>query len=336
MQGTALPILLTRLIGRLAAHRPRSVGRFALAGWVALACAMWLPASAAENSCGAFSGALPPRPAHARPASELMPQLEGLSGAARELAIATEVLAGNFPSFLRRIAPVRLAASSGQGQTTEVTFCAMPDYLAIGSDDDFVLVPMRLQTALFIAAKFGLLLPTSKMVDAIYRQATVRLQPQPLPAGPRMRSTDYFLRHNDMVAAQRAGLGATLGELTAGDKKDLVLSARLWLAPQQIAIYGWHRGVDRPIQPLSTVHGARYVDYSHGVRLVGPVAFVEGEARSLLDLLADAQLAPLLSDEGPLPDLSQLLHVLTNPADALSQELPARLAGSALRAAYER
>ncbi|HYA76565.1 MAG TPA: hypothetical protein VED83_06610 [Burkholderiaceae bacterium] len=336
MQRNAAPILLTQRIGRLAARGPRALAHFALAIWAALACALCLPARAAEDSCGAFAQALPPRSAHAIPASELVPRFEGLSGAERELAIAAEVLAGNFPSFLRRIAPVRLEALGGEGETTEVTFCAMPDYLAIGSDDDFVLVPMRLQTALFIAAQFGLLLPTSKMVDAIYQQAAVRLQPQPLPPGPQMRSTDYFLRHSDMVAAQRAGVGAVLGELTAGDKKDLVLSPRLWQAPQQIAIYGWHRDVGRPIQPLSTVHGARYVDYSHGVRLVAPIAFVQGKARSLVDLLADGRLAPLLSDEGPLPDLQQLLHVLANPADALSRELAARFARSAFRAAYER
>lgn len=321
---------------RPSARHPAALRGLALASWLAVACTARLPAHAAEDSCSAFARALPARPAGAQPASELMRRFENLSGAERELAIADQVLSGNFPRFLRRLAPVRLQADLGQGQTTQLIFCALPDYLAIGSDEDFVLMPMRLQTALFIARQFGMLLPTPKMVDAIYRQAAVRLQPQPLPAGPQMRSTAYFLRHNGMVAAQRDNLGAALGELTAGDKKDLVLSARLWQAPQQIAIYGWHWDIDRPIQTLSTVHGARYVDYSHGARLVAPIAFVQGKARPLVDLLADGRMAPLLSNEGPMPDLQRLLSVLANPADALSQELAARFAHSALRAAYAR
>jgi hypothetical protein len=48
------------------------------------------------------------------------------------------------------------------------------------------------------------------------------------------------------------------------------------------------------------VHGARYADYSHGVRLVSAMAYVDGAARPLLDLLEDPRLARLVSDEGPI------------------------------------
>jgi len=267
-------------------------------------------APAATEVCDQFSQGLPPRSPTAKSATELLERLEAMNTAERDVAIAAELLSGNIPGFLRRLAPVHLSGKLENGRSLEVTFCALPDYLAIGSDEDYLLVPMRLQTALVVAQEFGLLLPTTKMVDAIYRQASVRLKPQPLPAGPQMRSTDYYWRHNQMVAAQRVRVGLPLGSLTAGDKKDLVLSNRLWRAPGQIAIYGWHRDVERPIQPLSTVHGARYVDYSHGVRLVAPIAYVEGVARSLFDILNDGQLAPLLSDEGALPHLGELLDML--------------------------
>jgi hypothetical protein len=85
------------------------------------------------------------------------------------------------------------------------------------------------------------------------------------------------------------------------------MSSRLWSAPGRVAIYGWHRGPDAPIQPLSTVHGARYADYSHGVRLVGGVVYVDGAPRAIADVLADRRLAPLLSDEGPLPGVAELM-----------------------------
>jgi hypothetical protein len=80
----------------------------------------------------------------------------------------------------------------------------------------------------------------------------------------------------------------------------LVLTNRLLANPDRVAIYGWHEDGGRPIQPLSTVHGARYADYSHGVRLVSAMAYVDGAARPLLDLLEDPRLARLVSDEGPI------------------------------------
>jgi hypothetical protein len=265
-------------------------------------------------SCDQFAQSIPQRPSAALSSSSLIQQLQGMSEVERETAVADQLLAGNIPQFLRRLAPIRLAGQLPSGRAVQVTFCALPDYLAIGSDKDFMLVPMRLQTALVVASSYGFLLPTKKMVDAIYEQASLRLAPQPLPAVAEMRSTDYYWRHNQMVAGQRANFRRSLGVLTAGDKKDLVLSNRLWRNPQQLAIYGWHRAVDRPIQPLSTIHGARYVDYSHGVRLIAPVAYVDGEARSLFDVLEDPQLARILSDEGAIQHLVELLDILKNPS----------------------
>ena len=43
-----------------------------------------------------------------------------------------------------------------------------------------------------------------------------------------MRSTEYSLRHNELVRSQRAAQDISFGSLTAGDKKDLVLTNRLW------------------------------------------------------------------------------------------------------------
>jgi len=270
-------------------------------------------AAAPAVSCDEFAQRIPQRSAAALPASKLVERLKGMSGLERETAAAAQLLAGNIPDFLRHLVPIRLTGHLASGRTIHVTFCTLPDYLAIGSDDDFMLIPMRLQTALVVASSYGFLLPTTKMVDAIYAQASLRLAPQPLPAGAQMRSTDYYWRHNQAVAEQRSHYGLSLGVLTAGDKKDLVLSNRLWRNPRQVAIYGWHRAIGRPIQPLSTIHGARYVDYSHGVRLVASVAYVDGAARSLSDVLKDTQLASTLSDEGAIRHLVELLDILKTP-----------------------
>ena len=106
-------------------------------------------------------------------------------------------------------------------------------------------------------------------------------------------------------AARKAGHSPV--QLTAGDKKDIVLTNRLASNPGRVAIYGWHWPGGTPIQPLSTVHGAAYADYSHGVRLVSETAFVNGRAVPLGDLLADARYGPLLNNEGPVrPAVIQL------------------------------
>ena len=84
-----------------------------------------------------------------------------------------------------------------------------------------------------------------------------------------MTSTEYYRTHNTMIEKQsQTRLASRLGALVSGHKKDVVLTNRLITHPGQIAIYGWHRAKATPIQPLSTVHGAGYADYSHGIRLV--------------------------------------------------------------------
>jgi hypothetical protein len=233
----------------------------------------------------------------------------------RESAILDQALSGNFPTFLRRSNPVELKGRSAGGAPITITLCVSPDYLAIGSDTDYMFVPMRLSTAIAVANRYQALLPTRRMVDAIYDQAQVQLHPQPLPAGDTMRTTVYYWHHSELVRVQRSSFKEPPGALTAGDKKDLVLTNRSWTNLGKVAIYGWHLANGRPIQPLSTVHGARYADYSHGVRLVSAVAYVNGAAVSLLKLLQDPRLASLLSDEGVLRDPGDLLRVLeSSPA----------------------
>lgn len=269
----------------------------------------------AANACGARAGsAIAVRDARAPSGSAFADSVRNLDAEAREAAIRRELVAGNVPDFLRRLAPVRLRADAH-----EALVCVMPDYLAIGSDEDYLLVPMRLSTALAFAGRYGFVLPTRKLVDAIYAQSRVRLQPQPLPPGPEMVSTAYYEWHNALVQAQRAALTEPLGMLTAGDKKDLVITPRFWSKLQRVAIYGWHRGVGEPIQPLSTVHGRRYADYSHGARLIAANAYVDGVERPIVEILRDPQLSPLFSDEGALPRLPQLLALLSGPDVALGR-----------------
>lgn len=281
----------------------------------------------ASTKCSvALAQDMPTRLPTAPGGREFVERVWKISGAERDLAISAELLAGNLPQFLTKLKPVTLRGKLPNGETVKITLCVAPDYLAIGSNNDFVRVPMGLAAALAVTNRFGFVLPTPKMVDAIYRQAEAHLVPQPMSSGPEMRSTDYFWRHDQFIREQRQALHVPLGALTAGGKKDLVISNRLWRNLERVAIYGWQRKDGLPIQPLSTVHGARYADYSHGVRLVSNVAYVNDVARSIYDILKDPRLAAVLSDEGAIRVTELEVAACRGTADiAAALKAPSRL-----------
>jgi hypothetical protein len=187
-------------------------------------------------------------------------------------------------------------AAAGQ----EATYHVAPDYLAVGSEDDYVLMPLSPLTAQAIADRLGCTLPTPKMVDDIYAAAAVKLVPAPIAPSPAMTTMPVFLHHNEMVRTQRAQLGKPPGLLTAGHKKDVVMTRRVFESPGKVAIYGWHKKDGTPIQPLYTGHTVAHVDYSHGIRLVLRKLTVGGAPMTVDEVLADPRLAPLLSSDGVL------------------------------------
>lgn len=282
-----------------------------------------------DVSCpGALAAAIPARPSSSPDGTQFARQISHGETKERERAIEGELLRGNLPDFLRELKPVTLESRLPSGRKVTATICVLPDYLAVGSDEDFLRVPMDLHTATSVAGRFGFALPTRRMVDAIYAQSDAKLAPEPMAAGPQMSSTAYYVTHNDRISVQRAALEAPPGALLAGHKKDVVLTGRLASQTGKIAIYGWHRPGGRPIQPLSTVHGAGYADYSHGIRLVSGVVFIDGAATSLASVLRDPELASVLSDEGPLPDLGELMPVAPTPVAGLKDAV-AKRAGTA-------
>ncbi|MEA2733936.1 MAG: hypothetical protein QOE14_387 [Humisphaera sp.] len=234
---------------------------------------------------------IPDRPPNAPGGKSFAESISDLPPKARESAIVQEITRGNIPEFLRKFKTIR------------VDVCAyevMPDYLAIGRDDDFVRMPMTPQSAKAIADAFGCSLPTRKMVNDIYAAADVKLEPKPLTKD--RETIETFVQHNDIIEQQRAG--KPLGQLVAGHKKDVVISNRLKEKPNRVAIYGWHKLDGKPIQPLYIGHADYYVDYSHGIRLVKKTISMDGKPREIEDVLRDPESSKLLSDEGPIGELS--------------------------------
>ena len=243
-----------------------------------------------------------PRPPDAPTGSAFLKQIEALDRPQREAAILDQITRGNVPQFLRALKPIRIQATFEDSTKHGATCFVTSDYLAVGSDDDFFRIPMTPMTARAIADALDCSMITKKISDEVYRQADLKLPPQPLTEN--REATVTFFQHHQIIEAQRATSKIPLGALIAGIKKDVVLSNRLSEKPHHVAIYGWHKIDGAPIQPLTAVHIENYVDYSHGVRLMSRHVMVDGEWRDATEVLRDQRQCVLLSDEGPInPDL---------------------------------
>ena len=239
---------------------------------------------------------LPARPSDAATGAAFRDRIAALPLAGREAAVAAEFTSGNIPSFLRQLKPVPLEFTDDSGEMHSGVCYVTPDYLAIGADDDFFRFPLTPQSAVAIADAVGCTLLTARISDAVWRAADLRLEPRPLTED--RESVATFWQHHQVIEEQL--VGSVRGLLVGGIKKDIVWTNRLREKPHKVAIYGWHQLDSRPIQPLYVGHWDRYVDYSHGLRLLHAEMLVDGRNARVSDVLQDAGLCGLLSDEGPL------------------------------------
>ena len=254
----------------------------------------WIERDAQQVAAHALPN-IPQRSATAIGGAAFIASLGDRDRAGRESAILRELRAGNIPSFLRQLVSVTVKAG-WDGKEHTASYDVMPDYLAIGSDGDFVRMPMNPHTAQTFCDECGMALPTRKMSSDIWAQAAVRLIPQPLTKDRESPAT--FLQSQRLIEEQATGIRR--GAIWAGIKKDIVVTNRLQERPHRLAIFGWHYPNGEPIQPLTTVHVDWYVDYSHGVRPVRRVVRVDGGEMDYEAVLRDPKLSALLSDEGPI------------------------------------
>jgi hypothetical protein len=213
--------------------------------------------------------------------------------AARDSLAVQEIFAGNIPSFLKKFVAVTSTFQDSTGITHEAVFYASPDYLAVGTNEDWARIPLTPMAAQKIADSFHCFLPTRKMVDLIYQQAVVKLEPVPMYA---FRDSSVTMwQHHLIIEGQRKGRTG----LIAGIKKDVVLSGKISRDPKpnREAIYGWHQLNGKPIQPLYTGHINWWVDYSHGIRLIYEIIKVDGKEMNYTEVLKHPLYQKLLCDE---------------------------------------
>ncbi len=247
---------------------------------------------------------IPARSEDAIDGSQFAAQITGLSTSDKEKAIVKEVLSGNVPFFSRKLRPLTVSQSIGS-LNYELVLLVVCDYMAIGSDEDYLYIPMTPSTAQYLANQLDCSLPTKKIVDTIYAGAEIKLDPQPIPPSDKMTTVPVFGQHTDLVRQQISQIGydRSADSMIAGHKKDIIISNKIYSTERdyaRVVIYGWHTSNDNPIQPVYNGHISLYADYSHGVRLISNVAFIGGDSIQVMDILQDAKMSVIMSSEGTI------------------------------------
>ncbi|MFN2459024.1 MAG: hypothetical protein ABR502_12555 [Chitinophagaceae bacterium] len=212
----------------------------------------------------------------------------------RDSLAVKEILAGNMPSFLKKFVGVTTQIQdSASGRTIKATYYVSPDYVSIGSNSDWARIPLTPMAAQKIADAFDCFLPTRKIVNDIYNNAKLKLEPVPMYAF--RDSTPTMYHHHLIIEGQRKSQKG----LVAGIKKDVVITGKILREAKQnrVAIYGWHKPDGKPIQPLYSGHVNWYVDYSHGIRLVYRKIKVGNKWLDYMDVVKNPVLQKLLCDE---------------------------------------
>jgi hypothetical protein len=241
---------------------------------------------------------IPARDPMAETGTDFMRRVSELPLSEREEEIYTAVASGNIPGFLLKTITLHGIFADLDGGKHSVIYEVLPDYLAVGSNDDFCRVPMNPRTAQKLATLFGASLVTSALSDHIYSQAELQLAPfNYVPVGNANELVSKFVDHNTQIEKQFSEAGGRHGQLVAGIKKDVILSSRTAEQHDRVVIYGWHKPGGNPIQPVYSGHVWWYVDYSHGIRLINNQIILDGKRALVSDLLKDPVLFRILSDE---------------------------------------
>ncbi len=168
----------------------------------------------------------------------------------RDSLAMINIRAGGIPSFFKKFERVKISMPDNKGKSINAIIYVSPDYFSVGTDMDWVRIPLTPKTAQKIADQFVCFLPTRKLVNDIYQASTVKLEPVPMTKD--RDSTATMWQHHLIIEKQR---GRRKG-LISGIKKDVVITGKLSQYPKQdrVAIYGWHKLDGLPIQPLYTGH----------------------------------------------------------------------------------
>lgn len=223
-----------------------------------------------------------------------------------EDTIAEAVLEGNIPQELRSFRKIVFRTPVVDSveilrKPHKVEIWVLPDYISIGTSNDFVRMPMGPLAAQRIADSLHCILPTTFLVDRIAEVAQGHLNIFPFrPLGSRNSQPIVYQDSNNAINALYDAKGYKFGQFISGLKKDVVLTYKIHTLPgneNRVAIYGWHHPSGKAQQPLHVKHGNFYADYSHGIRLIYRTVKVDGKEYDAKEILESPQMYRLLSNE---------------------------------------
>lgn len=162
---------------------------------------------------------------------------------------------------------------------TKIPVPPLDRWVEVDSEDGKFLVapiyiaPVAIGEGKRIAELNGVQLPTPKLVDAIWKAADLKLEPNPRNHD----GTFKTMNSPDMHITQLAHITKQISEkspnwdfkLLAGTHKDIVFIPEAFgQKVNKVGIYGWHKSDGKVIQAPMWGHGLDWKDYSQGVRLV--------------------------------------------------------------------
>ena len=223
-----------------------------------------------------------------------------------EDAIAEAVLEGNMPQELKSFRKIVFRTPVVDSveilrKPHKVEIWVLPDYISIGTSNNFVRMPMGPLAAQRIADSLNCILPTTFLVDRIAEVSQGHLNIFPFrPLGSRNSQPIVYQDSNNAINALYDAKGYKFGQFISGLKKDVVLTYKILTLPgneNRVAIYGWHLPNGKAKQPLHIKHGNFYADYSHGIRMIYRTIKVDGKEYDAREVLESPQLYRLLSNE---------------------------------------
>ena len=217
--------------------------------------------------------------------------------------------------------PLNFAPLTSTNHAHTATIMVMADSLMIGTENS-VRIPASATLCQQIADRLGLMMPTSRVFDLLWRQGS-QLEPALQPADPNERHKQkldgppYYspsmgdigasLKYHDDTDKEIAALTQPNGPLFAHGKVWLLTNAYAQ-HPGKAINYGYASkrapytstsGI-RMWQTPGSAHDCAHSDHSQIVRLFDPRIVVDGQQMDARDVLVNPELAPLLSDEGVL------------------------------------
>jgi|GEM_PF-6399810 len=279
-----------------------------------------------ESKSTSSNGKIPERPINAPTGSQFLESQKGMSQSKMEQAIFNEIDQGNIPSFCRSENMKKLTIEKNG---YKVTYKVALDYLSIGSDSDYIRMPITPLLAQKLAKKYNWGLPTASMTEHIYKNANIKLEGKGYLTGEKgsaklaeqqakMQSNEYIQKHSLDIDKQLSKLdrhnSGTEQSLIAGHKKDVIISQYAINHPGSLDMRGLY--INGTAVQTNPAHQDTYRDYSHGYRpIYGDIEITKPdgttEVMKYYDGLKSPKIAEILNGKEGVIDANSTYNRLT-------------------------